>query len=71
MRTPTDQELKDYKFIVSLNIDVKRTDGDRLTDDENKMVDAMRIAAEAAIAKVMADAGNGNSKHLGTTKRKY
>ena len=71
MRSPTDQEAKQYRYVVGIVIDVKRTDGDHLTDDENKMVDDMRIAAEAAIAKVMAAAGNGNSKHLGTTKRKY
>jgi hypothetical protein len=71
MRKPTDQELKQYNYVVSFVIDVKRTDNAPLNDDENRMVDHMRIAAETAIAKEMADHGNSNSKHLGTAKRTY
>lgn len=71
MRQPTDQETKDYRYITTLAIDVKRTDNAMLTDEENKMVDEMKTAAEQAIAKVMTDHGNTNRKHLGSEKRIY
>jgi hypothetical protein len=66
MRQPTDQESKDYKYVVSFEIDVKRTDKQMLTNDENAMVEKMRVATEAAIAKVMVEHGQANSKHLGS-----
>ena len=71
MREPTDQEKKDFKYVVSLNINVTRTDNKMLSDDENAMVQRMRIAAESSIAMVMSESGNKNSKHLGTETRIY
>lgn len=71
MRQPTDQEKKTYKYMVSFVIDVKRTDGALLTDDENLMVQDMKTATEQVITKVMKIHGNNNSKSLGSEMRKY
>ena len=54
-----------YNYLVNFVIDVKRTDGAMLTDEENAMVQEMREATEKAIAKVMEDHGQNNSKNLG------
>lgn len=56
----------EYKYFVNFVIEVKRTNGQMLTDDENIMVQEMRKATETAIAKVMAKYGQKNSKNLGT-----
>lgn len=68
---PTEQDLKEHRYIVSFVIDVKRTDGALLTDEENAMVDKMRVATEQAIQGVMIEHGNNNYKHLGSDKRVY
>lgn len=71
MRQPTDQERKDYRYVVSFVIDVKRTDNQLLTADENTMVEEMRAATESTIAAVMAKHGNNNHKNLGNAKVIY
>lgn len=71
MRQPTTEEKKNYRYMTTIVIDVKRTDNQPLTDDENKMVDQMRVAAEQAVAEVMKANGNSNSKHLGTARKIY
>lgn len=68
---PTDQELKDYEYMVDLSINVTRTDNAMLTDDENTMVLQMKKAAEDAMAKVMVDHGNASRKDLGSDVRIY
>ncbi len=70
-RKPTEQELKDYKYMVDLTINVTRTDNAMLTNDENAMVLKMKKASEEAIAKVMVDYGNTNRKHLGSDMSIY
>lgn len=60
-------EKKGYKYMVNFKIDVKRTDGQMLNSDENAMVLRMQRATEEAIAKVMTDYGQSNSKNLGRT----
>ena len=67
-RMPTEQERKDYKYLVDLNIKVTRTDNALLTKEENDMVLEMQRAAEAAIEGMMVNHGNNNSKHLGTDR---
>lgn len=57
-------EESKYNYAVQFVIDVKRTDGRMLTNDENAMVEKMRVSTHAAIAKVMADHGQNNRKHL-------
>lgn len=59
------QEEPGYKYLVEFVIDVKRTDKQMLTDAENQMVQEMRTATEAAIAEVMKNHGQNNSKNLG------
>lgn len=54
----------EYKYLVEFKIDVKRTDKQMLTNDENAMVEKMRMATHDAIAKVMSDYGQNNRKHL-------
>lgn len=71
LREPTDEERKQYSYLVETNIDVKRTDGAHLTAGERKMVDAALVAAEAAIAQVMAAHGQPNEKKLGNTRKHY
>lgn len=70
-REPTEQELKDYKYMVDLSINVTRTDNKMLTDSENSMVMDMKKSAEDALTKVMVDYGNSNRKHLGSDVRIY
>lgn len=53
-----------YKYAVQFVIDVKRIDGKMLTNDENAMVEKMRVATKAAIAKVMTDYGQNNMKSV-------
>lgn len=60
-----------YTYLVSFVIDVKRTDKKELTDEENAMVQRMRIASEAAIAMVMKEYGQNNRKDLGNQMVKY
>lgn len=60
-----------YTYMVSLMIDVKRTDGAHLTDSENEMVLEMKTAAEKAISEVMAKNGMNNTKRLGDKVEKY
>ena len=55
----------DYKYLVEFVIDVKRTDKQMLTDNENAMVQEMRSATETAIAKVMQQYGQNQSENLG------
>jgi hypothetical protein len=71
MIDPTPDDIKNYKYIVNFTIDVKRTDNEMLTDAENEMVQQMRDATEAALAKIMKDHGNGNHKNLGNKTVKY
>ena len=71
MRQPTEQERKDYSYLVETKIDVKRTDGAHLNPEERKMVDQALVAAEAAIAEVMAAHGNQNEKKLGHERKNY
>jgi len=71
LRDPTDEERKQYSYLVETRVDVKRTDGAHLTEDENKMTEALLIAAEAAVSKVMAEYGNPNEKKLGNTRKHY
>lgn len=54
----------EYKYIVKFKIDVQRTDNLMLTNDENAMVEKMRMATHDAIAKIMAENGNQNRKVL-------
>lgn len=53
-----------YKYSVNFVIDVKRTDGQILTNDENAMVEKMRVATHDAIARVMGEYGQNNRKVL-------
>lgn len=53
-----------YKYAVQFVIDVKRTDGKMLTNDENVMVEKMRVATKTAIARVMTDYGQNNMKSV-------
>ena len=71
LRQPTDEERKQYSYVVETKIDVKRTDGAKLTPAENKMADDLLKAAEGAVSKVMADYGNPNEKKLGNTRKEY
>ncbi len=71
MRQPTDQEARQYKYAVYLKIDVKRTDGARLTDEENQMVLEMQKASEEAIGTIMAKHGSSKSKTLGREYVEY
>lgn len=66
----TEDQAK-YRYIVSLAIDVKRTDGDHLTDEENAMVLDIQKEAENAIAAAMARAGMGSNRKIAQTVRKY
>lgn len=54
-----------YKYLVEFVIDVRRTDNQMLTDEENAMVQEMREVTEKVIAEVMARHGQNNSKNLG------
>lgn len=62
---------KHYKYLIAFVIDVKRTDGAMLTDNENAMVQEMKVATEQAIAKIAVKYGNNNSEHLGSKTRIY
>lgn len=55
----------EYKYLVEFTIDVKRTDNQMLTNDENAMVEKMRVATKDAIAKVMNEYGQSRKKDLG------
>jgi hypothetical protein len=63
--------MTEYKYLVEFVIDVKRTDKQMLTDDENAMVQEMRVATEEAIAKVMSKYGQNRSKNMGNETRVY
>lgn len=54
----------EYRYIVDFVIDVKRTDKQMLTNDENAMVEKMRVATKDALAKVMSDFGQKNRKDI-------
>lgn len=71
LRKPTEQERKQYNYVVETVIDVKRTDGAHLSVEENKMADALLVAAEAAVADKMAEYGNPQEKKLGNTRKTY
>ena len=60
-----------YQYLVTIAVDVKRTDGDHLTADENTMVIEMQAAAERIIAEIMATRGMNNAKRLDKTVRLY
>lgn len=60
-----------YVYQVRIMIDVKRTDGDHLNDEENKMVLEMHEASEKVITEIMAKYGMNNTKSLGKKVRKY
>lgn len=71
LRQPTDEERKQYSYLVDTKIDVKRTDGAHLTPEEDKMANDCLFAAEAAVAAVMAKYGQPNQKKIGNTVEKY
>jgi hypothetical protein len=45
------------KYAVEFNIKVVRTDNKMLTNDENAMVEKMRVATHKAIQDIMAEHG--------------
>lgn len=61
----------EYRYRVDFTINVQRADGKMLTNDENAMVEKMRVATNAAIAKVMADHGHNLKKQLHQKKVIY
>lgn len=71
LQEPTTEDLKKYSYLIETRIDVKRTDGAHLTEDENKMTEALLIAAEAAVSAKMAEYGQPVEKKLGNTRKHY
>jgi hypothetical protein len=60
-----------YKYLVEFKVDVKRTDNQMLTDEENAMVLEVQKATEKAIAEIMAKHGQGSKRLLGRTMETY
>lgn len=61
----------DWKYLVTVVIDVKRTDNQVLTDKENEMVQEMHTLSQEVVKNVMLKYGQEIKKDLGKKTEKY
>lgn len=63
--------MEDWKYLVEHTINMSRTDGQVLTDEENAILHEAKAAAEAAIVAVMNKHGQKKHAKLGSKTVKY